>query len=156
MILHLFWVNTHFYRSAEKLNESFVKATKLQFSQRVKPRVYHWIIILVVGLCPFRCLSEGLHSQELKSSKSWRGLYVLVWAAALWEGLLLRCDLQTCFHCKHGRSFTRCAVLLFCPQLIQGVGWLQISLDRPWHLNCVSCFSEYDYLIVNLGCCVMI
>lgn len=101
-----------------------------------------WTVILAVGFHPVRCYQKELHSPELKCSKSWRGLCVLAWATALWEGLLLCCDLQTCFHCKHGRSLTWCTVLLFCPPLQQGVSCSQPSLDRPWHLDCLSCFSE--------------
>lgn len=57
-----------------------------------------------------------------------------------------RGELQTCFHCKHGRSLTWCTVLLFCPQLQQGVSCSQLSLDRPWHLDRVSWFYEYSHV----------
>lgn len=85
---------------------------------------------------------------------------MLAWAAALWEGLRPRCELQTCFHCKHGRSLTWCTVLLFCPQLRQGVSCSQLSLDRPWHLDRVSWFYEYSHVAFDdsslLRLCVVV
>lgn len=132
-------------------NYPLVNPARLHFNHtvekwRLREQSLWWQAFTQLG-----AYQKSSHSRELKCSKSWRDLCVLAWATALWEGLLLCCDLQRCFYCRQGRSLTWCTVLLFCPQLQQGVSCSVWTGPDIW-LACLVFHNNCALLVVRLCC----